>query len=95
MSFRTRLPAIEWRESLAGVLAAEPDAVVLSEAEGVTAKLSPRAAMTVVVGPEGGWAKREFEAIGDRGVTLGPRVLRVDHAGPSAAAILLLDHDAP
>lgn len=92
VSFRTRLPKIEWRESLAAVLKAEPDALVLSESEAATALLSPRERMTLVVGPEGGWSKKEFEAIGDRGVTLGPRVLRVDHAGPSAAAILLLEH---
>ena len=92
VSFRTRLPRIEWAESLSAVLEAEPDAVVLSEAEGITARLGRQERMTVVVGPEGGWSKREFEAIGDRGVTLGPRVLRVDHAGPAAAAILLLDH---
>ena len=92
VSFRTRLPRIEWAESLTAVLKAEPEAVVLSEAEDATARLSRRERMTVVVGPEGGWSKREFEAIGDRGVTLGPRVLRVDHAGPAAAAILLLDH---
>ena len=92
VSFRTRLPHIAWAESLSAVLEAEPDAVVLSEAEGVTARLHRKDRMSVVVGPEGGWSKREFEGIGDRGVTLGPRVLRVDHAGPAAAAILLLDH---
>lgn len=93
VSFRTFLPEIEWMASLAAVLQAEPTAMVLSESELATAKLAPTGEkMTVIVGPEGGWAKREFEAIGDRGVTLGPRVLRVDHAGPSAAAILLLEH---
>ncbi|RYG23301.1 16S rRNA (uracil(1498)-N(3))-methyltransferase [bacterium] len=94
VSFRTRLPEVVWMDSLAEVLKAKTDAVVLSEMEGVKVKLRPIGdRMTVVVGPEGGWAKREFEAIGDRGVTLGPRVLRVDHAGPSAAAILLLEHE--
>lgn len=93
VSYRTRLPEVVWMDSLAAVLKAEPQALVLSEMEGVAAKLKPmEERMTLVVGPEGGWAKREFELIGDRGVTLGPRVLRVDHAGPSAAAILLLEH---
>lgn len=93
VSFRTRLPKIEWAESLAAVLKDEPDAVVLSEAEGGLPKLSRTGErMTIVVGPEGGWSGREFGLIGERGVTLGPRVLRVDHAGPSAAAILLLEH---
>lgn len=93
VSFRTRLPGIEWQDSLAAVLSSEPEAVVLSEAEGGLPPLAPRGErMTLVVGPEGGWAPREFETLGNRGVTLGPRVLRVDHAGPSAAAILLLEH---
>jgi 16S rRNA (uracil1498-N3)-methyltransferase len=96
VSFRTRLPRIAWAESLAEILVREPAALVLSEAEGVAARLRPAGgATTVVVGPEGGWAKREFETIGERGVTLGPRVLRVDHAGPAAAAILLLEHGGP
>ena len=93
VSFRTRLPRIEWTESLAALLNAEPESVVLSEAEGGLPPLARRGErMTLVVGPEGGWSPKEFEAIGNRGVTLGPRVLRVDHAGPSAAAILLLEH---
>ena len=93
VSFRTRIPEVVWMDSLAAVLGSQSDVVVLSEMEGIKAKLSPKGDhMTLVVGPEGGWAKREFDLIGDRGVTLGPRVLRVDHAGPSAAAILLLEH---
>lgn len=91
VSFRTRLPEFAVAQDLAEVLASNPDAVVLSEAEGVAAGLAPREeAMTVVIGPEGGWSPRELALIGDRGVTLGPRVLRVDHAAPAAAAILLL-----
>lgn len=91
VSFRTKLPAIELAKDLADVLKREPDAIVLSEVEGLSEPLKPRGnAMTIVVGPEGGWAGRELKLIGDRGVTLGPRVLRVDHAGAAAAAILLL-----
>ncbi|HWA83283.1 MAG TPA: RsmE family RNA methyltransferase [Fimbriimonadaceae bacterium] len=91
VSFRTKLPTIELAKDLADVLKREPDAVVLSEVEGVTGALRPRGdAMTIVVGPEGGWAGRELKVIGERGVSLGPRVLRVDHAGAAAAAILLL-----
>lgn len=92
VSFRTRLPSVEYLPSLKAVLEAHPDAQVLSEVEQESQVLKPAKKMTLVVGPEGGWAKRELELIGDRGVTLGPRVLRVDHAGPAAAAILLLSH---
>ena len=92
VSFRTRLPEIEFLPSLSEVLKRQPDAIVLSEVEGVPKPLTRinDHAMTVVVGPEGGWAPREVKLISDRGVTLGPRVLRVDHAGLAAAAILLL-----
>jgi 16S rRNA (uracil1498-N3)-methyltransferase len=91
VSFRTRLPDFEMAANLLGVLKKYPDATVLSESEtAVKSLVSTTGEMTIVVGPEGGWAPKELAAIGDRGVTLGPRVLRVDHAGPAAAAILLL-----
>ena len=91
MSFRTRVPIFELAKGLDEILSKYPEATVLSEVEGVSAPLKPtETEMTVVVGPEGGWSPREVKAIGVRGATLGPRVLRVDHAGPAAAAILLL-----
>jgi len=91
VSFRTRLPEFAVVTNLAAVLRACPEAVVLSEVEGISPSLSASGeAVTIVVGPEGGWSQIELKLIGNRGVTLGPRVLRVDHAGPAAAAILLL-----
>jgi 16S rRNA (uracil1498-N3)-methyltransferase len=91
VSFRAKLPTIELKSSLKEVLASFPEAAVLSEVEGISSVLQPKGdSMVIVVGPEGGWAQKELEIIGDRGVTLGPRVLRVEHAGPAAAAILLL-----
>ncbi|MCO5297637.1 MAG: 16S rRNA (uracil(1498)-N(3))-methyltransferase [Fimbriimonadaceae bacterium] len=91
-SFRTRVPTIEYASSLSEVLARHPDATVLSEVEGTVSPLRAEGedARVVVVGPEGGWAPRELEQIGGRGVTLGPRVLRVDTAAIAAAALLLL-----
>jgi 16S rRNA (uracil1498-N3)-methyltransferase len=92
VSFRTILPTFAVADGLATVLKVRPDAIVLSEVEGLSPKLGPTGdAMTIVVGPEGGWSNRELALIGNRGVTLGPRVLRVDHAAPAAAALLLLD----
>ncbi|MGV3614990.1 MAG: RsmE family RNA methyltransferase [Fimbriimonas sp.] len=91
VSYRTKLPTFELAKNLEDVLQREPDALVLSEVEGVSPRLVPKDdRATVVIGPEGGWAKRELALIGDRGITLGPRVLRVDHAGIAAASILLL-----
>jgi 16S rRNA (uracil1498-N3)-methyltransferase len=92
VSFRTILPTFAVADGLATVLKVRPDAIVLSEVEGLSPKLGPTGdAMTIVVGPEGGWSNRELALIGNRGVTLGQRVQRVDHAAPAAAALLLLD----
>jgi 16S rRNA (uracil1498-N3)-methyltransferase len=92
ISFRTRLPEIEWAGTLQEVLEREPKAIVLSEREGVTALLGPVGRRcAIVVGPEGGWSQAEHQRIGDRAVTLGPRVLRVDHAAAAAAAVLLIE----
>jgi 16S rRNA (uracil1498-N3)-methyltransferase len=91
-SFRTRIPKIEYVRSLKEVLARHPEAVPLSEVEGLHRPLTQTGdAMTILVGPEGGWAPRELALMGDRGVTLGPRVLRTDTAAPAAAAMLLLN----
>lgn len=90
-SFRTKLPFIEFEVDLAAVLRRFPNAIVLSEVEDVERKLTHSfGEAALVVGPEGGWSPKELELIGERGVTLGPRVLRTDTAGPAAAAILLL-----
>lgn len=90
-SFRVRLPEIEFLPDLKAVLGRFPKAVVLSELESVTKGLPvERNTVELVIGPEGGWAPRELELIGERGVTLGPLVLRTDTAGPAAAAIFLL-----
>lgn len=91
VSFRTHLPKIALRDSLAEVLAEFDGAQVLSEVEGTAGRLEIRGDTTLVVGPEGGWAPREVEAIGDRAVTLGPRVLRVDTAVAAACALALVE----
>jgi 16S rRNA (uracil1498-N3)-methyltransferase len=91
VSFRTRLPALESAGGLREVLKRFPSAQVLSEVEGVGRRLDGGSGEVVlVVGPEGGWAPREVALIGEKAVTLGPRVLRVEHAGAAAAAVLLL-----
>jgi 16S rRNA (uracil1498-N3)-methyltransferase len=94
VSGRGRLPLIEWSKSLEEVLDRHPEAIVLSEVEGIASHyrevILGVTDPVVVVGPEGGWTKPEIERIGDRAVTLGPRVLRVDTAAVCAAAIALL-----
>lgn len=93
VSFRTRIPEITLIGSLAESLQATPDALVLSEFENVESHLHERVSasdVTIVIGPEGGWAPREVALIGDRAVTLGPRVLRVDTAAAAAVALAVL-----
>lgn len=53
-----------------------------------------RPALTLVVGPEGGFAEeeaREMERLGGRLVSLGPRILRTETAGPVAATMVLYE----
>jgi 16S rRNA (uracil1498-N3)-methyltransferase len=92
VSFRARLPEVDVVSSLNELLARFPRALVLSEVEGVSSTLADHLAdeMTLVIGPEGGWAPREVALIGDRALTLGPRVLRVDTAACAAATLTLL-----
>jgi 16S rRNA (uracil1498-N3)-methyltransferase len=49
----------------------------------------------VVVGPEGGFSERElklFQLAGVQALSLGPRVLRTETAGPVALAVLQALH---
>lgn len=98
-SFRVKLPEIVAIGGLGEVLESEPQAIVLSELESVRKTLVEAISdvgndrnVCLVVGPEGGWTPKESALIGERGVTLGPRVLRTDTAGVAAAAVILL-HD--
>lgn len=89
LSFRAKLPEIQWAKSLEECLTLEPNAVVLSERDDATPFHPPTGDLALVVGPEGGWAPREVELIGDRARSLGPRVLRVETAAIAACALAL------
>ncbi|MCW5944059.1 MAG: 16S rRNA (uracil(1498)-N(3))-methyltransferase [Fimbriimonadaceae bacterium] len=90
--FRTRQPVIETARDLRVALERFPEAIVFSESEAATTGVeAPGEEVALVVGPEGGWAPRELALIGDRGRTLGPRVLRVDTAAIAVCAWALLD----
>lgn len=94
--YRTRLPDIETEGDLGAALARFPSAIVFSESEVAAEKTeAPGAEVALVVGPEGGWAPRELALIGDRGRTLGPRVLRVDTAAIAVCAWALLRDQLP
>ena len=54
-------------------------------------------AVQLVIGPEGGFASEEVSALVRQGalsVSLGPRILRAETAGPLAAGLLLYHYDA-
>jgi 16S rRNA (uracil1498-N3)-methyltransferase len=98
-SRRAVIPEVEAPRPLVELLEAAPPtdlALCLWEAEGtplrevLAAAISPRSAV-VLVGPEGGLARAEVELARARGftvVSLGPRILRTETAGPAITAIL-------
>jgi 16S rRNA (uracil1498-N3)-methyltransferase len=91
LAFRTVLPPVQFAPDLPAVLADPRPVIVLAESERVANLLPTQLPEVVlVVGPEGGWSEREMAAIGDRAVTLGPRVLRAEHAGAAALARIIL-----
>ncbi|MCB0824620.1 MAG: 16S rRNA (uracil(1498)-N(3))-methyltransferase [Armatimonadetes bacterium] len=90
VSFRTNLPKITILTGLEQVFSNKPDAFVLSEVEGVDCAWPEIGdESTIVIGPEGGWAPQEVKLIGDRAISLGKRVMRVDTAVAAACSLLL------
>ena len=54
----------------------------------------PRPRLSLFVGPEGGFAPRQIELAAEQGaltVSLGPRILRTETAGPVLAALALYE----
>jgi len=95
---RAVIPEVEAPRTLAECLAGGPADLGLCFWEGgglplagaLAAAGAPRSAL-LVVGPEGGLAPAEVEAARARGLTivsLGPRILRTETAGPAVVAIL-------
>lgn len=96
VAFRGRLPAFSVMPHFSAVLEACPAALILSEdpllRRSFTEALARVADPTVVViGPEGGWSPREVDLIGDRGLTLGARTLRVLTAATAACSLALCE----
>ncbi|HET6564000.1 MAG TPA: 16S rRNA (uracil(1498)-N(3))-methyltransferase [Xanthomonadales bacterium] len=91
---RASLPELRAPMDLASWAASEPTGVRLVLAPGDHPPLSQQEladAVEVLVGPEGGFEDHELELLhrsGVKAVSLGPRILRTETAGPAALAIL-------
>ncbi|HLO99365.1 MAG TPA: RsmE family RNA methyltransferase [Fimbriimonas sp.] len=92
LAFRMKYPVVEYVASTQKMCEQYKDnLLVLSEQESVSQTLPTELkAATFAVGPEGGWSPREVQMLTPYSVTLGPRVLRTEHAGFAACARLLI-----
>lgn len=85
---------LTWKEALAAM--AQENAVVFYEGGGAPLRqlAGPETtALSIVVGPEGGFAPEEIAALEDAGVrtaTLGPRILRCETAPLAALSAIML-----
>ncbi|MDH5822199.1 16S rRNA (uracil(1498)-N(3))-methyltransferase [Luteimonas sp. RD2P54] len=95
-SGRARIPVVAPVQPLAAAAGEAADGPRLlldpAAASGVDGLDAPApAALTIAVGPEGGWSPRDRAQLveaGFRGIRLGPRVLRTETAGIAAIAAL-------
>jgi 16S rRNA (uracil1498-N3)-methyltransferase len=94
-SGRAFLPGVKVPVPLAEWLAAADESTRLVLDTAATTRLTSLSIedqdVSILVGPEGGFSNREMEAMQAGGVTavsLGPRVLRTETAGPAAIAVL-------
>jgi 16S rRNA (uracil1498-N3)-methyltransferase len=98
-SGRTRLPLLEDPRALAEILARPCRGIGVAldpeSSEGLgpetRAALSGASAVTVAVGPEGGWSdeeRQEFRQAGFLRLRLGPRILRTETAAIVSTAVL-------
>jgi len=93
---RNRVSEVADAETLASLLQRlEGLAIAFVERAGASVtrleSLGPSESVTVLVGPEGGWAPAERDAMRDAGVaaaSLGPRVLRAETAAIAALAVV-------
>lgn len=84
-SRRSWLPAVEGPLAFSELVGAGPAGVALAVPNGAALSL---ATPTVLVGPEGGWAGEELDAVRTH-VALGPHVLRAETAALAAGLLLV------
>ena len=86
-------PIVDLPQHLGGEIAQNRLRLICLPAGGARLReLSPAAEVELLIGPEGGFEEGEIKAAlaaGYRAVTLGPRVLRTETAGPAALAAIM------
>ncbi|AXI82626.1 16S rRNA (uracil(1498)-N(3))-methyltransferase [Xylella taiwanensis] len=94
---RARVPAVQMPHALQALRETlHPDTLRLildpqSEHRLATLSRLTPSAVTIAIGPEGGWSPRDLEILKDAGFIgfgLGPRILRTETAGLAAIAVL-------
>ncbi len=90
---RSRVPELRAPLSLRDWLGTRPSGLLLHPTGGPLPRnpAETATALNVVVGPEGGFSEAEVTLAQQAGLTvcrLGPRILRMEHAGPLALAVL-------
>jgi 16S rRNA (uracil1498-N3)-methyltransferase len=84
---RLRVPSVAGPSPLAEVLNEQPNPVMLVRGAPLDLSAMPRSgAVTLLIGPEGGWTDRELGTV-ETHAGLGPRNLRADTAAIVATAI--------
>jgi 16S rRNA (uracil1498-N3)-methyltransferase len=87
---RLRVPAVRGPVGFGQVTAGGEEVLLLDrQAPRRLADLHEPRDLTVLVGPEGGWAPEEISWARGRTATLGPRNLRAEHAAATALAVAL------
>lgn len=94
-SERTAIPIVTWQPSLQR-LTAKGNAYTLHPESATTwqesrAEIIKASEITLAIGPEGGWSRRDIETLSDLGfhnLTFGERIMRTETAGPALLAAI-------
>jgi 16S rRNA (uracil1498-N3)-methyltransferase len=86
---RLQVPEVGGPFGFEEVLAARQAVLLDRDASQRLADLREPRDLTLLVGPEGGWADEELTLAGQRRATLGPRNLRAEHAAAAALTVAL------
>ncbi|MDT8376367.1 MAG: 16S rRNA (uracil(1498)-N(3))-methyltransferase [Mariprofundaceae bacterium] len=94
-SQRTAIPALAWCSSLKNIQTVGQAYLLHPEAarqwQEVKENIATASDITLAVGPEGGWSRRDLETLSSLGFTpliFGPRILRTETAAPALTAAI-------